>query len=293
METIEGAPNVTDEVVEVVKSIQLKTLNTDLMNLWDVLLPIVKSLAGALLLFILGIIAIRLIKKAMKKSFKKNNKVDKTVATFTLSAVDIALKMLLIVSVIATLGIEITSIVAVFGAASFAVGLALQGSLENFAGGVMLLVFKPFKVGDYIEVDNKSGVVHSMSIISTKLNTFDNKQIIIPNSVTSSSTLVNYTANDRRRVDLTIGVDYDSDIEEVRSVISEVVARNSDIYKDPKPVIGVVELGDSSVNFAVKVWVDKEQYFGTLMYLNEEIKKALDKNNISIPYPHITLVNKK
>ena len=264
----------------------------DISRLWELALPTIKSIAGAILLFIVGIIAIRLIKKAIKRGFDKNKKLDATVKSFTLSAIDIALKIVLLLSVVATLGIEVTSIIAIFGAASFAVGLALQGSLENFAGGVMLLIFKPFKVGDFIEVGSYKGTVHSMSIVATKLDTLDNKRVIIPNSETSSSSLINYSTNDRRRVDITIGVGYESDIQATRQVILDVIKANSDIHTDPAPVVGLSELADSSINFAVMVWVDKENYLSTKFYLNEEIKKALDKNEIDIPYPHVTVVNK-
>ncbi len=289
---LDATQNTLSDVGEAVQNMSLDTINQDITKIWELALPTIKSLAGAILLFIVGIIAIRVIKKALKKGFDKNQKLDKTVKGFTLSAIDIALKIILLLSVVATMGIEITSIIAVFGAASFAVGLALQGSLENFAGGVMLLIFKPFKVGDFIEVGEYQGTVNSMTIISTKLDTLDNKRIIIPNSQTSSSTLVNYSTNSKRRVEVTIGVDYASDIKKVREVINGVIQSNSKIYTDPAPIVGVVELADSSINFTVKVWVDKEIYYDTLIFLNEEIKIALDKNNIDIPYPHVTVLQK-
>ncbi len=289
---IDAAENTGSEVVEAVQNISLDTLNQDITNIWELALPTIKALAGAIALFIVGIIAIRIIKKALKKGFDKNQKLDATVKSFTLSAIDIALKVVLLLSVVATLGIQVTSVIAIFGAASFAVGLALQGSLENFAGGVMLLIFKPFKVGDFIEVGEYKGTVNSMSIIATKLDTLDNKRIIIPNSQTSSSTLVNYSTNPKRRVEVTIGVDYASDIKKVREVILGVIDANTSIYKDPAPIVGVVELADSSINFTVKVWVDKELYYDTLIFLNEEIKMALDKNKIDIPYPHVTILQK-
>ena len=286
------AANNTNDMLEAVQNLNMDTLNSDIKNIWQLALPIIKSLAGAILLFIVGIIAIRIIRKALKKAFDKNKKLDKTVQTFALSAIDIALKIILLLSVIATVGVEITSIIAIFGAASFAVGLALQGSLENFAGGVMLLIFKPFKVGDFIEVGSYKGTVHSMTIIATKLDTLDNQRVIIPNSQTSSSSLINYSTNNTRRVDLTVGVDYESDIKQVREVIMDVINSNENILKDPAPIVGVVELADSSINFTVKVWTENALYYTTLIYLNEEIKMALDRNNISIPYPHMTIVQK-
>ncbi|MEX1377446.1 MAG: mechanosensitive ion channel family protein [Eubacteriales bacterium] len=286
------AANSTNDVLKAVQNISMDTLNSDIKSIWQLTLPIIKSLAGAILLFIVGIIAIRIIRKAVRKAFDKNKKLDKTVQTFALSAIDIALKIILLLSVIATIGVEITSIIAIFGAASFAVGLALQGSLENFAGGVMLLIFKPFKVGDFIEVGDYKGTVHSMTIIATKLDTLDNQRVIIPNSQTSSSSLINYSTNNIRRIDLTIGVDYESDIKQVREVIMEVINSNENILKEPAPIVGVVELADSSINFTVKVWAENALYYTTLIYLNEEIKMALDRNNIEIPYPHMTIVQK-
>ncbi len=289
---LDSTQSTAEEMVETVQNISLDSLNSDLSRLWDLALPVITSLAGAVVIFILGIIAIRIIKKALKKGFAKNKKLDPTVKSFALSAIDIALKIVLLLSVVATLGIEVTSVIAIFGAASFAVGLALQGSLENFAGGVMLLIFKPFKVGDFIEVDSYKGTVHSMTIIATKLDTLDNKRVIIPNSQTSSSSLINYSTNPSRRVEITVGVDYASDIKTVRNVILDVLSSNEKIYKEPAPIIGVVELADSSINFTVKVWVNNEDYYSTLIFMNEAIKEALDRNNIDIPYPHVTLVNK-
>ena len=289
---LDSTQSAAEEMVETVQNISLDSLNSDLSRLWDLALPVITSLAGAVVIFILGIIAIRIIKKALKKGFAKNKKLDPTVKSFALSAIDIALKIVLLLSVVATLGIEVTSVIAIFGAASFAVGLALQGSLENFAGGVMLLIFKPFKVGDFIEVDSYKGTVHSMTIIATKLDTLDNKRVIIPNSQTSSSSLINYSTNPSRRVEITVGVDYASDIKTVRNVILDVLSSNEKIYKEPAPIIGVVELADSSINFTVKVWVNNEDYYSTLIFMNEAIKEALDRNNIDIPYPHVTLVNK-
>ena len=289
---LDAAQEATSEMAEAVQSISLDTLNSDISTIWDLALPTIKSIAGAILLFIVGIIVIRIVKKAIKKGFDKNKKLDPTVKSFTLSAIDIALKIVLLLSVVATLGVEVTSIIAIFGAASFAVGLALQGSLENFAGGIMLLIFKPFKIGDFIEVGDYKGTVHSMSIVATKLDTLDNKRIVIPNSQTSSSSLVNYSTNSRRRVEITVGVDYESDIKEVRNVILGVINSNDKIYADPAPIVGVVELADSSINFTVKVWVDKEYFYDTLIFLNEEVKMALDRNKIDIPYPHVTVLQK-
>lgn len=285
-ELLDAAAETSGEIVDAVQDM-------DFARVWELMWPTIRSIAGAIALFVIGIIAIRIVKKLIKKAFDKNQKLDATVKSFALSAIDIALKVVLLLSVVATLGIEVTSVIAIFGAASFAVGLALQGSLENFAGGVMLLIFKPFKVGDFIEVGDYKGVVHSMSIVATKLDTLDNKRIIIPNSQTSSSSLVNYSTNDRRRVEITVGVDYESDIKQVRKVILDVIESNDNMYSDPAPIVGVVELADSSINFTVKVWVDKEYYYDGLIYLNEEIKHALDRNKIDIPYPHVTVVNKQ
>ncbi len=263
------------------------------VRLWEQILPYIKNVGLAILYLVLGLIFIALVKRTTKRVLNKSTKVDKGLGSFLVSTVDISLKALLLVGIIATLGIETTSIVAVLGAASFTVGIALQGSLSNFAGGVMLLLFKPFKVGDYVECQDYSGTVVDMNIFSTILDTFDKKRVIVPNSIMSQGPLINYTTNETRRVDITVGVDYNSDIDETKKVLTHVLTSHDRVLRDPAPLVRVKELADSSINFTAYAWVKTEDYWDVFFDLNEGIKKTLDRNNIEIPYPHMTIVNKK
>jgi small conductance mechanosensitive channel len=182
-------------------------------------------------------------------------------------------------------GIATTSFVAVLGAAGLAVGLALQGSLANFAGGVLVMVFKPYKVGDLIEAQGHLGVVKEVQIFNTILVSPQSKRIIIPNGATSNGSVVNYTAEGQIRVDLTIGVSYSADIDETKSVLMDVLVNNTLVLKDPVPFVGVLEMADSSVNFAVRPHCLPEHYWDVFFGVNEAMKKALDKNAIAIPFP--------
>jgi small conductance mechanosensitive channel len=186
---------------------------------------------------------------------------------------------------IAQLGIQTTSFIAVLGAAGFAIGLALQGSLGNFAAGVMMIIFRPFKAGDFVEAAGISGVVEEIKIFTTTLRTGDNKTIIVPNSNITSSIIVNYSAKPTRRVDLTVGVSYSDNLDKVREVISGIIAADDRVLVDPGPTIAVSELADSSVNFAVRVWVNGSDYWPVFFDLNETIKKRFDEEGISIPFP--------
>jgi len=175
--------------------------------------------------------------------------------------------------------------VAVLGAAGLAVGLALQGSLSNFAAGVLMIIFKPFKVGDFVEAGGTAGVVVDINIFTTIMKTGDNKKIIIPNGKINSDNITNFSANDTRRVDLVAGVSYGDDLDKVKTVLKEILAADERVLKDPEPTIGVLELADSSVNFAVRPWVKTADYWPTLFAVQEEIKKRFDKEGISIPFP--------
>ena len=222
----------------------------------------------------------RLTEKAMLRA-----EADITLVTFVRSIVYIALLTFVVMAAIAKLGIQTTSFIAVLGAAGFAIGLALQGSLGNFAAGVMLIIFRPFKSGDFVDAAGISGVVEEIKIFTTTLRTGDNKTIIVPNAVITSSTIVNYSAKDTRRVDLTVGVGYSDDIDKVREVLSGIIAADERIMSDPAPMIAVAELADSSVNFAVRSWVKSSDYWPVFFHLNETIKKRFDQEGISIPFP--------
>lgn len=201
---------------------------------------------------------------------------------------NLAFALLMVIVVIATinqLGIQTTSLLAVLGAAGLAVGLALQGSLSNFAAGVLIVLFRPYKVGDYVEGGGVAGTVEEVQIFSTIMRSPDNKKIIVPNSQIMAGEITNYSANDTRRVDLVAGCGYDDDLDKVRQVLTEIVDNDERVLKDPKPTIAIVELGDSSVNFVVRPWVATGDYWAVYFDLTEQIKKQFDQAGLSIPYP--------
>jgi small conductance mechanosensitive channel len=215
------------------------------------------KIVTALAILIIGLFVIGLIVKMSKKVMKKSG-VDITLQKFLGNLLGWALKILLIVTVISQLGVETTSFAAILAAAGLAVGLALQGSLANFAGGVLIMIFKPFKLGDLIEAQGEIGVVKEIEIFTTKLTGLSNKEIIIPNASLSNGNIVNYTTEGTRRVDLVIGVSYDADIKQTKEVLMNVLTSHPKVLKDPAPGVTVSELADSSVNFAVRPWCKTE-----------------------------------
>lgn len=253
-------------------------------NSWQVMLDYAPKMISALIVLIIGLIIIRMIVNGVRKGFQKKN-FDVTLQRFLVSLISILLKAALAITVIGMLGIQMTTFVAMLGAAGLAIGLALSGTLQNFAGGVILLIIRPYKVGDFIELQGHSGSVKEIQIFNTVLTTPDNKTIIIPNSPISTGSMINYSTQPTRRVDFTIGIGYDDDIDKARDVILGVIAKDERIHQDPAPFIAVSALADSSVNFVLRVWADSADYWGIYFENLEAIKKALDANNISIPYP--------
>jgi len=242
------------------------------------------NLLLALVTLIVGLWVIKSLTKASLKMMKKGD-MDESLKSFLSSIISIVLKILLVVSVMGMVGIEMTSFIAILGAAGLAVGMALSGTLQNFAGGVMILIFKPYKVGDFIEAQGYMGVVKEIQIFNTILLTPDNKRVIIPNAPISSGTMVNYSAESERRVDFTFGIGYTDDIDKAKEVLMSIIKSNNKILQSPEPFIGLSELADSSVNFAVRVWAKGEDYWDVFFAMNETVKKEFDKQNISIPYP--------
>ena len=243
-----------------------------------------KDLIVAIVIFVVGRWIARWLARLTERAMEKAD-ADSTLVGFVRSIVYIALLTFVVMAAIAQLGIQTTSFIAVLGAAGFAIGLALQGSLGNFAAGVMMIIFRPFKAGDFVEAAGISGVVEEIKIFTTTLRTGDNKTIIVPNSNITSSIIVNYSAKPTRRVDLTVGVSYSDNLDKVREVISGILAADDRILVDPGPTIAVSELADSSVNFAVRVWVNGSDYWPVFFDLNETIKKRFDEAGISIPFP--------
>lgn len=242
------------------------------------------KILGAIAILVIGLWVAKLLSKALGKILNKKE-VDETLVKFVTSLVKIALTVFVVIAAIGQVGVETASFVAVIGAAGLAIGFALQGSLSNFAAGVMLIIFRPIKVGDYIEGGGSSGSVEQIGIFVTILRTPDNKVIYIPNSKLSSDNIVNYSVKDTRRVDMVFGIGYSDDIDKARSIIDSVLSSDQRILKDPAPMIVVSELGDSSVNFAVRPWVNASDYWGVFFDITETIKKKFDENNISIPFP--------
>ena len=242
------------------------------------------KIIAAIAIFYIG----RLIAKVVTNGVRKMmvaQEVDKILESFVSNLVYSLLMIFVIIAAINQLGVQTTSLIAIMGAAGLAVGLALQGSLANFASGVLIVMFRPYKVGDFVEAAGISGSVVQVQILTTVLKTGDNKQIIVPNGQIMSSIITNFSANDTRRVELTIGIGYDDDIDKARDTIQDLVDADDRILKDPACLIAVSELADSSVNFLVRVWVKSGDYSGVKFDMIEAIKKRFDKEGISFPYP--------
>ncbi|MCF8008598.1 MAG: mechanosensitive ion channel [Halanaerobiales bacterium] len=241
----------------------------------------------ALIIVYIGLKIIKYLVKLFEKSFK--NKIEKTLMHFLKSVIKVLLNVLLILTAASTLGIEMTSFIAVLGAMSFAVGLSLQGSLANFAGGVLILLFKPYVSGDLIEAGGNKGTVIEIQILYTVLKTPDNKKVMIPNGKLSNSDITNYSANDSRRVDLVFGIGYDDDLLKAKEILKEIIDSNEMVLKEPAPLIKVGGLADSSVNFDVKIWCKTPNYWDLYYDMLEKVKLRFDEEGIGIPYPQIDI----
>ena len=258
----------------------------------ELLIEYTPRVITAIVILIIGLIIINLIIKMTKKIMKKRG-LEETLIKFLSNLIGWSLKILLFVTVIAKLGVATTSFAAIIGAAGLAIGLALQGSLSNFAGGTLIMIFKPIKLGDLIEAQGEIGVVKEIEIFTTKLTGLSNKEIIIPNGALSNGNIVNYTSLGTRRVDLVFGVGYDSDIKETKNVLLNVIKSHPKTLDTPEPSVTVLELADSSVNFAVRPWCKTEDYWDVYFDVTEQTKIELDKAGIEIPYPHAVEIHKK
>lgn len=246
---------------------------------------------GAIAIYLIGSWFFKKLIIAAKKIMVKRE-VEESLQKFLLNLLNWSLKILLIIAILAKLGVETTSFAAILAAAGLAVGMALQGSLGNFAGGVLIMLFKPFKIGDLIEAQGETGVVKEIEIFTTKLIGLSNKEIILPNGSLSNGTIINYSTQGTRRVDLVFGVSYDTDIKHAKEVLTQVLTSNPKVLKDPAPSVNVLELADSSVNFAVRPWVKSEDYWEVYFGITENVKQALDAAGIEIPYPHQVEIQK-
>lgn len=245
------------------------------------------KLIGAIVTLVVGMWIISVLRNALRKNFEKRN-VDPSLRGFLNSMIGIGLKLMLWIAVIGMLGVQMTSFIAILGAVGLAVGMALSGTLQNFAGGVMILLFKPFKVGDYITAQGHSGSVNEIQIFNTILKTPDNKTIIIPNGGLSTGSMINYSAEPKRRVDFTFGIAYGDDVDKAREVLLKLIKADERIINDPaEPFIVVGELADSSVNIIVRVWAEAKDYWGIYFDLHEKVYKTFEKEGLNIPFPQM------
>ncbi len=262
-------------VMEQITSIVEQITHWGLTGIWKILF--------AIIIWFVGKKVIALCMKFLKKVFDKGS-LDPGVVNFTMSIIRFALYSVLILMVIDELGIQTTSLVTVFGSAALAIGMSLQGSLSNFAGGVLILIFKPFKVGDYIVVGNLEGTVRTIELLYTKLTTVDNKVVMLPNGALSNSNIVNVGAEDNRRLDIEMSIGYSSDLKLAKNILSDILAADNSILKDKEVKVIVKSLDESCVTLETRAWVKTEDYWDTRFALLEEYKSEFDKNGIEIPF---------
>ncbi len=279
---------VTDATQEAVK--QVNQLTQYVQDSIPGLITFGLEVLAALVAFFIGRLVIRWIRKIVRRSFERSG-ADKGVEQFVDSLLKYGLYALLVFSLISSLGFDTTSVAAVLASGGVAIGLALQGSLSNFAGGVLILLLKPFVVGDYIieDTNGKEGTVKEIQIFYTKLSTIDNKTIVIPNGMLTNNSITNATAKDERQLDLRVGISYDADIRQAKNVIEELLAKDECIIKNEQINVFVHELADNAVVLGIRAWVKNEEYWTTRWRLLEEIKLSLDENGIEIPYPQMTV----
>ncbi|GJM25420.1 MAG: mechanosensitive ion channel protein [Phycisphaerae bacterium] len=242
------------------------------------------SVIAAILTLVFGWILAGIL-TGMARRIMRRAKLEETLVGFACNIIRMGLLALVVITAIQKLGVPTTSFVAVIGAAGLAVGFALQGSLSNFAAGVMLIIFRPFKVGDFVEAGGTSGVIEEIAVFATTMRTGDNKRIIVPNSNITGGNVINYSANPTRRVDMVVGIGYDDDIKAAKDLLQSLIDADERILKDPAPTIAVSELADSSVNFVVRPWVNSADYWAVKFDMTERVKLAFDEKGISIPYP--------
>lgn len=262
---------------------EITNFNFDFQPIYNKLIDFGFKLLFALIILVVGMILIGHVSKLIKMAFKRS-KIEPTAATFLESFINIALKGLLVMTVVIQLGVKESSIIALLGTIGLAIGLALQGSLSNFAGGVLILILKPFKVGDFIEIQNFSGKVDKIQVFHSRLLTPDNKAITIPNGTLINSIVVNFSAKSTRRVDIAFNVSYESDIMQVQKLLMNMLLAHPKILKEPEPFLRLTAQAASSLTFTSRSWVNSDDYWEVYFDLMEESKKILDKAGIEIPY---------
>lgn len=282
-ETVAEPLDVTEMVTEVMPTSveevsQLWLQVQDIATVWGL------KVIAAVAIFIIGRWIAKLVRRAVSRVMEKAE-VESLITGFVSSMVYIALLAFVVVAALGQLGIQTTSFIAILGAAGLAIGLALQGSLANFAAGFLMILFRPFKVGDFIEGAGVAGVVREIQTFTTTLKTPDNKTIIIPNAKLSGDNIINYSAEATRRVDMTVGVAYDADLAKVKDVLNDIISKDARIHADPPSQVVVAELADSSVNFVVRVWTNTGDFWGVKCDITETIKNRFDAEGIGIPFP--------
>jgi small conductance mechanosensitive channel len=257
-------------------------------NIWpkvsELIITYGPAVLKALATLVIGWIVVTIITGVVRRLMVKS-KVDPTLSGFVGKLTYIILMTLVVISAIQMLGVATTSFIAVIGAAGLAIGFALQGSLANFAAGTMLIIFRPFKIGDYVEAGGVGGIVEELEVFVTTLRTPDNKKVIVPNAIISGGTITNYSANPTRRIDLVFGISYDDDLKKAKKILEDILAKDDRILKEPVAIIAVAELADSSVNFVVRPWVKTADYWDVHFDLTEAVKVEFDAQGISIPFP--------
>jgi len=242
------------------------------------------NIVAAIAILVIGVWIAKIIRRIIEKSLRKRE-IDKTLITFLLNLLYFLLLTVVVLASLGQLGIETTSFIAIVGAAGLAIGLALQGSLANLASGVLLIIFRPFKVEDFVKIADEEGFVEKIFIFTTQIKTFDNRTVIIPNATITSGKIINYTSKEIRRVDLSIGISYSDNIKTAIDALTQLCVSHSKVLKEPAPYVGVVEYGDSSINLTIRPWCKTDDYWDVFFGINEQMKLALDEKGISIPFP--------
>lgn len=282
------AADVALKSTEAVKDIYNVELSKLLETLIGFALQAGKSILVAIIIYVVGRFIIRMVNKIVAKVLVKRN-VDLTIQSFVKSFVNVLLTTLLIVAVVNALGVDTTSFAALLASVGLAAGMALSGNLQNLAGGILLLLFRPFRVGDYITAQGESGTVKEIQILHTIIVTVDNRDVILPNGALSSGNMTNFSKEPLRRVDLTIGVEYGQDIDRVREVLQKLFAADTRILQEPAPFVALGALSSSSVDITIRLWVKSEDYWGVFFDTNETIYKTFNKEGINFPFPQLTV----
>ena len=279
----EEAADVAVDVTEIIPT-SIEDVNQIWLQAQDLVAAWGLKVIAAIAIFVIGRWIAKAVRNGIRRMMKKAD-ADPIIIGFVGSMTYIALLAFVVIAALGQLGIQTTSFIAILGAAGLAVGLALQGSLANFAAGFLMIIFRPFKVGDFIEGAGVAGIVEAIHIFTTTLKTGDNKLIIIPNAKLSGDNITNYSAQETRRVDMTVGVAYDADLSVVRDVLNDIINKEDRVLKDPAPLVAVAELADNSVNFVVRVWTKTDDYWGVKFDTTETIKNRFDAAGIGIPFP--------